>query len=359
MTGDGTAENPYTVASVSDFRELGGKSGYVIMTADVDFNSAGSKVNFSPISIKGSLYFDGKGHKIENFYQKTSAEGGLFGSFSGTFENCEILNAYILSTGVGTETVYFNVGIISDYICSGSVFSNVTVTGMINAVGKNCYTGGFGGTSDGNASFTDCKSVVNIQANGYAGGFWGRSVYNSGSEYKKIFTRCISACRIYNGAFAGGYVGQEYSGGKFEYMDCISQCYFQGAKYQCGFGYGDMGTYINCASICTMVGASEYACGISQSNQNCVQSYSKCTFDGCKRVYGIGDGNKNQCYAACTTQNSPEGAVKYGIGDSRSSNNYLTYYDSDIFDDNMGGSEGATTEQLKSADWLREQGWAI
>lgn len=358
MTGDGTAENPYTVASVSDFRELDGKSGYVIMTADVDFNSGG-KVSFSPISIKGSLYFDGKGHKIENFYQATSDYGGLFKNFSGTFENCMVLNGYILSTGVGTETVYLNVGIISNYLCGGSTFSNVTVTGMINAVGEKCYTGGFGGTSDGNASFTDCKSVVNIQANGYAGGFWGRSVYNAGSEYKKTFTRCISACRIYKGAYVGGYVGQEYSGGKFEYTDCISQCYFQGGKYQCGFSYGSSNTYINCASICTMVGASE-AYGISQYiSGNCVQSYSKCTFDGCNVVYGIGSGKKNQCYAACTLQNVPDGAANYGIGNSINSHDYLTYYDSDIFADNKGGGVGVTTEQLRSADWLREQGWAI
>lgn len=357
MTGDGTAKNPYTVASVSDFRELDGKSGYVIMTADVDFNSGG-KVSFSPIISGGELFFDGKGHKIENFYQETSDYGGLFKNFSGNFENCKILNVYILSTGSGKDNLYLNIGAVSNYICSGSTFSDVTVTGMINATGKYCNTGGFGGISEKGVIITDCRSVMNIQASsggGNAGGFFGSCVYNGTGDYKKTFTNCISACRIYNGSFAGGYIGNENTNDKFDFKDCISQCYFNGGQYQCGFIYGMHSQYINCASICTMVNAVT-AYGITESCINCVQSYSKCTFNGCNYVCGIGRGTKNQCYAACTLQNAPSSASNYGIG---TGTNYLTYYDSQIFADNMGSSGGVTTEQLKSADWLREQGWAI
>lgn len=358
MTGDGTAENPYTVASVSDFRELDGKSGYVIMTADVDFNSGGN-VSFSPIISSGELFFDGKGHKIENFYQYTSDYGGLFKNFSGTFENCNIENAYILSVGRNN-----NIGIISNNI-SSSDFSNVTVTGMINAIDDYCNTGGFGGISGGNVCLTNCKSIVNIHANQYAGGFFGQTVANV-SEYTYMkFTNCISACRIYEGDFVGGYSGNSPSRNTIEFHECISQCYLEGSRYMAGFTTSDFSSiYINCASICTMVGASDCAYGISSIMKNCVQSYSKCIFDGCNNVYGIGYGKKNQCYAACTLQNVPDGAKNRGVGGhSTDEHNYLTYYDSDIFyqnvDESFDDSGGVTTEQLKSADWLREQGWAI
>ena len=60
----------------------------------------------------------------------------------------KVLNVYILSTGSGKDNLYLNIGAVSNYICSGSTFSDVTVTGMINATGKYCNTGGFGGISE-------------------------------------------------------------------------------------------------------------------------------------------------------------------------------------------------------------------
>lgn len=354
MTGDGTQSNPYTVASVADFAELNGKSGYVVMTADIDFNSAGGRENFSSVVCSDSIYFDGQGHIIRNFYQKTSGDGGLFKNFKGTFKNCRVLDAYILSTGF-----ICYVGIISNYITTGSAFSDVTITGIIDAVNESCNTGGFAGTAENNIEFTDCKSVLNIQASQYAGGFLGNFYYSANGK-NVIFKNCVSACRIYRGKTVGGYIGEAYTNDKFTFDNCISQCYFRGAKTQSGFTNATSSayaTFINCASICTMTRA-EYAYGIAYSINNCIQSYSKCIFDSCKKTFGIGNGTINQSYAACTLKNVPEGAENYGL--IRDGSIYISYYDSDIFAATEGGTYGAaTTEQLKSAEWLREKGWAI
>lgn len=348
MTGSGTADNPYTVASVADFRALDDKSGYVVMTDDVDFNSAGGRVSFAPIICSNTIHFDGQGHIIRNFYQETSGDGGLFKYFTGDFKNCRILDAYILAIGGG------NIGIISNSISLGSSFSNVTITGMINATSGSCNTGGFGGKADKNITFTDCKSVLNIQAQNYAGGFLGTYIYNANGG-NTSFKNCISACRIYKGSHVSGYIGYASTNDDFDFNGCISQCDFRGGTKHSGFMIGRLATYTNCASICTMTGAS-YAYGISDSLKKCIQSYSKCIFDGCKNTYGIGNGPKNQSYAACTLKNVPDNAVNYGLG---SGDNYISYYDGEIFADTEGSDGAVTTAQLKSADWLREQGWAI
>ena len=349
MTGDGTQSNPYTVASVSDFRALDDKNGYVVMTDDVDFNSSGGRESFSSVACSGAVYFDGQGHIIRNFYQETSGDGGLFKKFKGTFENCRISDAYILSTGSGY------VGIITNSVSEGCIFSNVTITGMVNGTSGNSYTGGFGGKADKNITFTDCKSILNIHARYFAGGFFGDAIYSSSSGYTN-FKNCVSACRIYNGKSVGGYIGNASTNSDFYFDGCISQCDFRGGTKQSGFMYNRYAKYTNCASICTMTGAS-YAYGITDKARDCIQSYSKCIFDGCMNTYGIGDGPKNQSYAACTLKNVPEGAANYGLG---SGDNYISYYDSDIFAATEGGTGGAaSTAQLKSAEWLREQGWAI
>lgn len=361
MTGDGTEASPYVVTSVADFMQLDGKGGYAVLANDIDFAPAGLGDSYTSISTAGEsgggLIFDGQGHSIKNFYQKTSGNGGLFSSFYGTFKNCKIVDAYILATGSG------NVGILTSsfvttYNTVTHTVSDVTITGLINATGS-ANVGGMAGTMTHLVTLTNCKVVVNINAtSNRAGGFVGDSGYKSNYHYL-TFKNCISACRINGGIYVGGYIGFASTNGKFTFDECISQCDLRGAHYHYGYCNYSSAYYTNCASICSMKNATTAAYGYGESLGKTIQSYSKCVFDNCSQVYGIcGRGTLVQSYSACSMKNMPEDAAAYGLGSSCTID--ISYYDADIFTATEGGDDGAvSTTELKSADWLREQGWAI
>lgn len=360
MTGDGTQSNPYTVASVSDFSELNGKSGYVIMTADIDFNSTGGKESFDGIKIGGEMHFDGQGYTINNFYQEiTDAHpyGGLFqGVFYGSIKNVKVLNAYVLN--VSNPDKHY-AAILAAKIKS-TEFEKVEVSGVVSSLSNNSYVSGFAALVPERAeseqeytiSFRGCKATVDIIKGGYAGGYI--AYHNSGDGCVTRFEDCVGAFRFFRQYYSTcGYVYAR-SPGKITFNRCICQIKtdenndMRGLVY-CG-GIAE-NTASNCAILVDVENVKSFY-GFDCLSM-VVQSYIKGVAYGTYKFIGA-DCNCLQSYIAVTAA---------GFTDIKcfSSSSYalLSFYDSNLMPNSATTYGAATTEQLKSAEWLREQGWAI
>lgn len=360
MTGDGTQSNPYTVASVADFTELNGKCGYVVMTADIDFNSIGAQKSFDGIKIGGEMHFDGQGHTINNFYQEiTDAHpyGGLFqGVFYGSIKNVKVLNAYVLNASK-TNTHY--AAILAAYIKS-SVFENVEVSGVVSSLSNSSYISGFAAIVPTPAedeqtytiSFRGCKATVNIIRGGYAGGYIAS--HKGGDGCVTRFEDCVGAFRFFRQYYSTcGYV---YAGlvGKVTFNRCI--CQIKSVENNDVYGLIFSGgiaenTASNCAILVDVENVKSFY-GFDCLSM-VVQSYIKGVAYGTYKFIGA-DCNCLQSYIAVTAA---------GFTDIKcfSSSSYalLSFYDSNLMPNSATTYGAATTEQLKSAEWLREQGWAI
>lgn len=177
LSGDGTAENPYEIATADDlmaFADLvnGGDTGvYAILTDDIDMSGK----TWSGIALTETApytgVFDGQGHTISNL---TGTEG-LFAYNGGTVQNVRVENANITREGG-------NLGVIAG-VNAGTVSGCVT-SGSVSGTGRGSWSIG-----------------------GIAG--WNRSGTVSGS---------ISSCTVSSGAnpnpTAGGLVGSNSGGGK-------------------------------------------------------------------------------------------------------------------------------------------------
>ena len=368
MTGDGTELNPYTVGSVEDLAELSGKSGYVIITNDIDFASVG-KQSFGGITTGGDMYIDGQGHTINNFYREIrtgGTQGGLFiDVFNGSVKDLNITNAYILDSNGAT-----NIGIFAAK--SGNcTFTNVTITGAILGIGGG-YTngsptgsvnvGGFIGRADVSSAvalnFYDCKVNVNINNVCHCGGFIGGLYRNANYSTYARFRNCISACKL-SGLYVGGFIGRSENFSYTYFYDCISQCDITAMTRGGGFTYdvgSGTGVITNCASICNLKGIfSDCVLGGLDYNVNhkvtVTQSYAKCTISNAKTAYGICATNIIQSYSACTYENVTTAYGMYGYGSHTVTS---SFYDMDIAPDSVDNLYGATTEKLKSVEWIRE-----
>ena len=376
MTGSGTAENPYIVEGEADFRELDGKSGYIAICADIDFNASGGRESFDGVSLGGEVFIDGGGHTISNFYQELTSvhpNGGLFsGTFTGVLKNLNIENAYILGTS-SLSDVSGSAGVIAPK-CGKCHISGVNITGAVNISSGNETVGGFFGEAeslDGTGYLNEyditieySKSNVNIYNEHFSGGFFGEA-----KEGSYIFNYDVAACKIFrNGSRASGYVAYAYTNKHIAtYLNCVSQCDIESISegsiangFYSGHYHGKR-YFTNCASICTMkctydnpiYGASGFGDATS-----IFQCYSICTFDNFSKSYGLSGSCSRiaQSYAVCSVTN-PETGEHYGITGSGTVKN--SFFDITALPSAQDAERGATTEQLKNTEWLRGQGWAI
>ena len=233
--GDGSAENPYQIATAADYRQLTSTPAHwslsFILTADI--NLAG--VAIVPVGNSTTVFngiFDGNGHVIRNASMNYSNNSkvyfvGLFGLFQlGQIKNLGVVNADIeganrvgvlvgqsyqgtitacYSTGSAVATSNYVGGLVGDNMgtitsCySTALASSYSAAGGLvgvndGAFGKiiNCYASGeANGTSDiaglvgvnNNGSITNCYATGLISASSHAAGLVGK---NSGT-----ITSCI------------------------------------------------------------------------------------------------------------------------------------------------------------------------
>ena len=226
--GDGSAENPYQIATTNDLIELSKtkadwESNNFILTADIifpkdettfDWNGDGvvdfdgeDSLGFSPIGDDTMSYvgsFDGKHFSVVNLFIFRPEQNGI-GVFKG-INSSIFLNIGIVDCNI---TGNFYVGSLCGSINS-SIINNCYSTGIISGNGK---VGGLVGASWDKNKISYCYSYVDVSGVSTIGGLIGlnKSLVSNCSATGKI------SCSYYP---AGGLVGCNSS--HAEIKDCFA-----------------------------------------------------------------------------------------------------------------------------------------
>lgn len=184
IVGDGTATNPYQIATAEDLCSMhslvvSGQMTYFVQVADIDM--AGVATYQAPVGSDGATYdqpmnYDGRNHVIKNFAPKNDNWGGtdcyaqsVFGVFSGELKNLGIVDIDINANGGRCGAIGGYLGQSTAGVAVTKV-TNVYVTGKVNG-GSSNYSGGLFGTTGTEVELTNC--FVNVEMNGAEGGLNG------------------------------------------------------------------------------------------------------------------------------------------------------------------------------------------
>jgi len=216
LTGNGTAEAPFLVASAADLRGVTEDAAYYKLTQDIDLTEWIDENNptggWQPVG--DDIYgvniaeLDGDGHKITGLWIDNSdlENVGLFSRFKG-----EIKDLYVeISSGKAVSGTS-NIGAIAGTL-RGSV-TNCSVKGSLTE-GK--YVGSIAGMSTG--SIAQCYAegtITNATASAYVGGLVGKTSGTVSDSYDDV-TINASGKSNYSGGIAGYNTGT------------VSHCYATG-----------------------------------------------------------------------------------------------------------------------------------
>ena len=232
LEGDGTAINPYKIATaeqLDEFRKIvegGDTDANAILTDDIVLNEKtevddnGAVTNqeklseWTPIGNSSRSYrgtFDGDGHTISGLYIDSNADyQGLFGyvSGSGKVQNLSVSGSVKGNSYVG--------GIAGQNL--GSV-ENCHNTGSVKGSG---HVGGVVGSNSLSATVTNCYNTGSVKGNSYVGGVVG---WNDSGRVKNCYnTGSVNGPDSGSDSNVGGVVGN--NGGSAS----VANCYYQTGK---------------------------------------------------------------------------------------------------------------------------------
>ncbi|MFM2139612.1 MAG: hypothetical protein RJA57_1919 [Bacteroidota bacterium] len=330
--GDGTAQNPYQIATLENLywvtqnpaQWVTGK--YFIQTANIDAgastswfsNGSGGYYGFPAIggysqavgnqssgSFNGN--YDGQGFTISNLYMNRSPHYvALFGYINNaTIKNMNLLNPTILvgSTGGSASNGYSGNAI---FVASGSgTIDNIHITGGTLTVNSwHGYIGGMLGRVY-MVNATNCSVNASISATttygGNSGGFIGYS--ESGTC---TFTNCYASGSFNSSNLSncGGFTGGSY-GGNYTYRRCGTSVNVTLSNYAGGFAglvYDQYATFTDCYATGNV--SSNFAGGFfswSQSTGGSVfqRCYASGTVSGSNSGGFGGTTQSTHSYTAC------------------------------------------------------------
>jgi hypothetical protein len=234
--GDGSAKNPYQIATVEDIQDLSNTPLHwnrcFILTSDIDISGVLFTVapiapcittpvrDFQDIPFTG--VFDGNGHSIHNLTITAPTKDyiGLFGCISGgQIRNMGLKNVNIQGQGLVGGLAGNNRGTIANCYSNGLVKGTNSVGGLVGA------TGGYNdyySLSD----ITNCHSTCSVSGNNFIGGLVG-------FNYLGKITFCYAAGAV-SGSYAGGLVGTTMS-----YV--VTSCFWDTETSGCSFSAGAIG----------------------------------------------------------------------------------------------------------------------
>ena len=259
LTGDGTADSPYQIASAADWNALADYMSanyapmdgqYIKLTADIDFTDTTATALGSDgvVTFKGDLDGNGKTITISGT-SSTTYSGGLITTASA--------GAYIHDlTVAGTYTLSQNYSGVVVGQLSKATLSNVTLSATVTASGQ--YNGGVVGYLY-YSKLTDCTFAGTMSgAFKYSGGIVGQA-------YRSTVSGCVNKGEITaTSTYNGGIVGYA------RYYTEVSNCYndsvgtFTSAGYSGGI-VGYLAYYAevaNCYNYGTVSFTGQYCGGI-------------------------------------------------------------------------------------------------
>ena len=191
IDGTGSETDPYILKTAQDLVDMNSlvpasATAYFKMANDIDMAGV---TNFVPVDPSGnkSIYFDGDGHIIKNFYHKGQTYPSFFGVLRGSVKNVGFYNARVEVEGgpfAGILAGYVGMKNGTAYGAAGTAtVENVYVHGSVE--GGIC--GGISGALGKYSVIKNSYSVVDVCSINQAGGI-AASVY----DYSKI-ENCYAA----------------------------------------------------------------------------------------------------------------------------------------------------------------------
>ena len=315
LTGDGTAGNPYKIATADDlleFAELvnnGQIRANAVLTADIDLSEICSEedgVSWTPIGNSINQYrgtFDGQNFKISGLYiNSDDNDQGLFGCLD-----------------------------------QGGTVKDLTVSGSVSGSGMG--VGGVVGLNRG--SITDCAFSGNINGSvWYVGGVVG---YNDGGRVEN----CYNTGAVSGGEDVGGVVGRNDEG---HVTNCTNTGSVKGSGDRVGgvVGYNDEGHVENCYNTGAVNSSGNYVGGVVGENPSgrVENSYNTGAVSGGEYVGGVAGYNY---FRGSVTNSYNTGAVSGGedvggvVGQNNSSSTVKNCYNTGTVtgpSTNVGGVVG-------------------
>ncbi|NLH16583.1 MAG: hypothetical protein GX455_08390 [Phycisphaerae bacterium] len=360
--GSGTAEDPYKISTVTDWRELiatpaDWDKSFVLLN-DIDFGGA----NLTPVApdtdstedngfqgtpFSGSL--DGNHHVLSNFKIDESDKDyiGLIGqSDNGEIWNLGLVNATIN----GRDYVG---GLVGD--CYYGTITACYTTGSISSSGQ--FAGGLAGRNVGN-TITSCYVTGAVIGGSDAGGLIG---FNSGSG---TITSCYTTGSVIGvGPDVGGLAGSNEG--------TITSCSATGSvsgPHDVGGLVGNnynFGTILSCYATGSVTGSSAGGLVGSNGGYGVVKfSYATGSVNGFYDYIGglVGENNHatiTSCFATGSVSFSPP----HGIGGGLVGGNELGTITSCFWDMQTSGlnysaeGTGKTTAEMKTLSTFTDAGW--
>jgi hypothetical protein len=382
--GDGSAENPYQIATKADLLQLAATTAdynkCFIFTDDIDmagqvFTTAiiaadtSSSSGFQGTAFTGT--FNGDGHVISNLNIDANEKDyiGLFGYFyGGSVENLGLedfsVNGRYYAGGLVGYSYY---GSISNCYSTGIVIGSFDVGGFQyvgglvggNSYGSiaNCYAtsavsgsqnvGGLAGENS-RGNINNCYSTGTVSGEDKVGGLVG---YNYGS-----INNCYSTGGVNGSQNVGGLAGE--NGGN------IGNCYATGTVSGGGsvgglVGNNYLSSISNCYSTGTVNASSSYAGGLVGCNTSSINNcYSTSTVSGYYDAGGLvgeNGGSISNCYSTGAVSGysgvgglagSNWGAITGSFWDIETSGRTTSH-----------GGEGKTTAQMQDINTFLNAGW--
>ena len=215
--GDGSAENPYQIATAEQLAFLtqqtnngtGGDDCY-ILTNDIILND-GDSLLWTPIGSTGAFtgVFDGNNHKIIGLYENGNKISGLFAvTENATIKNLRIENATVLEYEQAFVYLAFG-GILIGKAINTNVI-DCSVDGIIEIFSA-VSNGGIIGRCDVDIDESDtifiknCINYAEVHDNERCGGIVGKTNVDNG---KLVIKGCENHGYVNGWTFAGGMVGE-------------------------------------------------------------------------------------------------------------------------------------------------------
>jgi hypothetical protein len=328
--GDGTALDPYRIATAADLLLLADSppdyDKHFLLTADLDLDPhlPGGRIwtrapvapNSDPDSrsFQGTPFagvFDGNGHRISHLTGNGGNYLGLFGRLDhrAQIKNLEIVGANIAGSG--------------DYIggLAGDNGGSVIHCSSTGAVRGGDVVGGLVGWNGG--TMTNCHSAVTVTGRYHVGGL-------AGYDYYGTVLQCFSTGAIRGTDYVGGLLGYQYYG-------IAAQCFSTGAVG----GHYDVGG---------LLGSNHFG--------KVTDCYSTGGAEGTAYVGGlVGDngGSVINCYSAGAVRG--EDTVGGVVGDNRSTVSQCFWDAQTSGQAAKRGGTGKTTDQMQTAGTFLEAGW--
>ena len=329
-SGNGTADDPYQIASIEDLILLG-KS-----PADYDKNFIlTSDINLDP-NLPGGKFFEKAIIAPDNNDENYRFQGT---PFSGEFDGNNHKISHLTITGGSYLGLFGQLG-------SGAKISNLGLVD-VNITGSDDYVGGLVGTNSGNV--TRCYSTGEVNGDGHVGGLVGKN-------YGHVRV-CYSTGMVSGNRYVGGLVGSN-SGG-------ITTSYSIGevnGDYDVGGLVGENDGHVMVCYSTGMVSGSRCVGGLVGSNNGCVLNcYSTDSVSGKQFVGGLVGSNHEGCVSRCYSTGTVSGN-RWGIGGlvGRGNPGLATYCLWDIQTSRQTTSDGGiakTTTEMQTAATFLEAGW--